>query len=802
MVLEKGYIAEEQGPNDMTTSSKQTYATSPEAEEVLSHNGQRSLRCIENCEDIVVLINAKRMVTYVSPSIASVMGYTPEEIVGSHIVAFVHPDDLDSLQRVLEELEQTPGRSLNAEYRLRCKDDSWRWFEGSGTNLLYVPAIGAIVSTFHDITKQKLVPRLNWSEMSESEHFVQFYETDDFLLDSLSSFIGTGLDAGDGCIVIATKAHRESLEQRLKANGLDLTTNHTRDGYISLDAHETLPKFMVDGLPEPKRFAEIIGSIITRAAQGRNHVRIFGELVVLLCMEGNQAAAIRLETLWNDLRYTTHPFSLFCAYPMHNFAGKRHRMQFTEICQQHSHVIPDESYTALTNPDERLRAITLLQQKAHSLQAEIAERKAAEERLRISENRYRRLFEASKDGILIVDPDTHTITDANPFMTELLGYTHEQLLGQELWQIGLFEDRENTLRVLQELQEQHVIRYETLQLHTKGGRRRYVEFFSSQYQANGHQLIQCNMRDITDRKHTEDALRASEDRFRTLANQAPLMIWQSDTTGTSMYVNTTWCQFTGLSEEESLRTGWTSVIHPEDRDTAITLWMQALANLAPYQAQFRLRRSDGIYRFVMMYGCVCSDPSGTFTGYIGTILDITEQKELDIQREAFVSMVTHELKTPLTSLQGNVQLAQRWLTRLFSQTEQLPPEQQHVLEEVLSMLSRSQQQLRIQHRLINDLLDVSRIQEDKLELRLTPCNLVELVYETVQDYQATHPSRLIILELPEQDSLQVTADRDRLRQVLSNYLTNALKFSANTEPVEVGLSLEAGDIRVWVQDHG
>ena len=110
------------------------------------------------------------------------------------------------------------------------------------------------------------------------------------------------------------------------------------------------------------------------------------------------------------------------------------------------------------------------------------------------------------------------------------------------------------------------------------------------------------------------------------------------------------------------------------------------------------------------------------------------------------------------------------------------------------MLSRSQQPLRVQHRMINDLLEISRIQEDKLELRLAPCDLVGLVYETVQDYQAAHPSRLITLELPEQDPLQVYADRDRLRQVISNYLTNALKFSPETEPVQVGLSLEAGDV--------
>src|SRR6266568_4248498 len=213
-------------------------------------------------------------------------------------------------------------------------------------------------------------------------------------------------------------------------------------------------------------------------------------------------------------------------------------------------------------------------------------------------------------------------------------------------------------------------------------------------------------------------------------------------------------------------------------------------------------RADGVYRYVLVYGTACCDPEGAFTGYIGTILDITEQKELEQQREAFVSMVTHELKTPLTALQGTIQLAQRRLTRFLSQAEQLPPEQQHMLEEVLTMLGRSQQQVRVQNRLINDLLDMSRIQEDKLELCPAPCDLVGLVYETVQDYQAAHPSRLITLELPEQDPLQVAADRDRLQQVLSNYLTNALKFSPNTEPVHVGLILEAGSIRVWVQDHG
>jgi PAS domain S-box-containing protein len=524
---------------------------------------------------------------------------------------------------------------------------------------------------------ESAAPRLHWSEISEPEHFVQFYDTDEFLLDAVSGFIGGGLGAGSSCVVIATREHLQALEEQLETNGLNLAAARGRNTYIGLDAAETLAQFMVDGWPEPELFAEVIGGILEQMAGKSRRMHIFGEMVALLWAEGNHAAAIRLEELWNDLRAHTRPFSLFCAYPMQDFAGEEFSEQFAEICAQHSHTLPNESYSALTRPEDRLRAIALLQQRAASLEAEIMEH-----------------------------------------------------------------------------------------------------------------------------KRVEAALRASEERFRTLANKAPLMIWQSDASGSNVYFNTTWCRFTGLSEEESLGFGWISAIHPEDRDTAVDQWAQAIAAHAPYRVQFRLRRLDGVYRYVLVYGNPCFNPEGTFMGYIGTILDITEQKELEIQRQAFISLVTHELKTPLTALQGNVQLAHRWLTRLLSEMEQISAEQREMLEEVLTRLNRGQQQLRVQNRLINDLLDVSHIQEDKLELHLTSCDLVELVSETVQDYRAAHPSRQITLELPEQCSCQVVGDRDRLQQVLSNYLTNALKFSPDAAPVHVRLSRKAGKARVEVQDHG
>ena len=125
--------------------------------------------------------------------------------------------------------------------------------------------------------------------------------------------------------------------------------------------------------------------------------------------------------------------------------------------------------------------------------------------LRASEIRYRRLFEAARDGILIIDPKTRKIVDANPFMSEFLGYPHEELLGKELWEIGLLKDEEASRAAFGELQKKHYIRYEDLPLQTKDGQRREVEFVSNIYPEYGQNVIQCNVRDITERKQVADA---------------------------------------------------------------------------------------------------------------------------------------------------------------------------------------------------------------------------------------------------------------------------------------------------------
>ncbi len=220
--------------------------------------------------------------------------------------------------------------------------------------------------------------------MGDGEHFVQFYETDKFLLNSLDGFIGGGLKQGDACIVIATEAHRAELEAGLRSQqGLDVDGARASGLYVSLDAEETLSQFMVDGMPDLARFFESMTSIVAQAsAGGQRTVRIFGEMVMLLWAEGQYEAALRLEGLWNDLR-ERQPFSLFCAYPMHGLNGDDgFAERLCNICTTHGRVIPAESYTTLADAEARHQSIVLLQQKARLLEAEIAERKEAENRLR------------------------------------------------------------------------------------------------------------------------------------------------------------------------------------------------------------------------------------------------------------------------------------------------------------------------------------------------------------------------------------------------------------------------------------
>jgi PAS domain S-box-containing protein len=176
-------------------------------------------------------------------------------------------------------------------------------------------------------------------------------------------------------------------------------------------------------------------------------------------------------------------------------------------------------------------------------------------------------------------------------------------------------------------------------------------------------------------------------------------------------------------------------------------------------------------------------------------------REAHRRMEEFLSIICHELKTPLTVMRGSLQLAERKVKRLVS-SEALFPDEMKRFAPVLALLERARNQVSFQDRLVSDLLDASRIQAQTLHLLKTLCNLVSIVQEAVEDQRQIKPARTIHLETPAEKDVPVYADADRLVQVVTNYLTNALKYSPADRPVEVRLRVEGQAAQLSVRDEG
>lgn len=340
--------------------------------------------------------------------------------------------------------------------------------------------------------------------LTRPAHFVQFYESDAFLARSLAEFIAAGLQAGSAAVVIATPAHRDGLETILAAKGFDLENLKAAELYYVLDAAETLAEISSDGRPDAERFREVVGSVIARAAHHRPPVRAFGEMVALLWADGKVRAALELEQLWDDLAKCCS-FALCCAYPIGAFRREHDAAPFMQICGAHSQVVPAESYREQdVGRDERLRTIALLQQKAVSLEAEIARRRAAEKILEREKQELSDFLENASEAIHKVAADG-TILWANRAELEFLGYEEREYIGRHIAEFHA--DPETIEDILRRLERGEKLHDYEARLKHKDGSVRYVSINSSVYREQDQFVYtKCFTRDITERKCAAELL--------------------------------------------------------------------------------------------------------------------------------------------------------------------------------------------------------------------------------------------------------------------------------------------------------
>lgn len=296
--------------------------------------------------------------------------------------------------------------------------------------------------------------------------------------------------------------------------------------------------------------------------------------------------------------------------------------------------------------------------------------------LQDSESRYRRLFETAKDGVLILDTETGRITDANPFMSELLGYSHEHFLNKELWEIGLFSDKSANEAAVENLKQNGYIRYEHLPLETNRGQRVEVEVVANAYREDYHKVIQCNIRDITERSRLE--------------------------------------------------------------------------------------------KLMQQQAAVVSD--------------------MHRRKDEFLAMLGHELRNPLAPISNAVQLL-----RLKKNKDKLQNQACTIIERQVGQLTR----------LVDDLLEVSRITTGKLHLqqeRIALNGIVERAVETTRPLVDQRRHELTVSLSPQ--PIWLYADAARLEQVVVNLLTNAAKYTADGGHISIAVQPEGTEAVLRVQDTG
>jgi PAS domain S-box-containing protein len=300
--------------------------------------------------------------------------------------------------------------------------------------------------------------------------------------------------------------------------------------------------------------------------------------------------------------------------------------------------------------------------------------------------------------------------------------------------------------------------------------------------------------DIDDQKRYREKIQDSELLFKTISNASPAALWMTDVDEQNVFVSDTWLKWTGKTFEEVIDRGWVQSLVEEDREKTITKFIESFRKRKYFHADFRFLRKDGEVRWGLTEGYPFYDTNGIFAGYAGSVTDITDIKKLEQRKDDFIKMASHELKTPITSINGYVQL----LMNIYNEVDDKKLQLSKLT--VKSSLNTISKQVTKLTRLISELLDLSRIETGKLELNKTEFDLGDLVEEIVGDVRLTTSKHAIVVN--NDFSGKIYGDKDRIAQVLMNLLTNAIKYSPDASQVDVNVDMENKNAVVQVKDHG
>jgi PAS domain S-box-containing protein len=422
------------------------------------------------------------------------------------------------------------------------------------------------------------------------------------------------------------------------------------------------------------------------------------------------------------------------------------------------------------------------------------------------------LYDRAPVAHLEVDLDG-LIRRANNACASLFSRTASNLIGSPL--ISLFPDGPNGREKVQHLLQELGTAPMEFAFVRSDGSERWCQMFAwpVQYSDGSPQTVQIIILDITEQHRLQRELEGSEAHFRLLGDSAPIMLWISGLDARCTSFNQRWLEFTGRTIEMEVGDGWAEGVHPEDLQRCLDTYLTAFAAKRNFRMEYRLRRADGQYRWILDTGLPRYMPDGDFAGFIGSCIDVTDFKEANealcvlqgqleervkeaaeaIQaRDEFLSIASHELRTPLSALV--LQLA--GLQNALHEAEI-----QSVNARLIEKVDKSVKATDRLTTLVDSLLDVSRIVSGRLELQPEECDLTDVARDLLEREADAARRAGCELRCHADTPIRGVWDRVRVEQILGNLLSNAMKYGPG-KPIEVTVATAGDAATIAVQDHG
>ncbi len=437
-------------------------------------------------------------------------------------------------------------------------------------------------------------------------------------------------------------------------------------------------------------------------------------------------------------------------------------------------------------------ALQALASVAHNI-AQFIERKRAEEALRESEEMYRALYESSRDAIMTIAPPKWEFTAGNPATIALFGARDErEFVAAAPWSLSPEYQPDGEFSSVKARQmidlamERGSHFFEWTHKKFDG-----EEFFATvtliRMIYRGQPLLQATVRDITVSKRAEEALRESEERYRDLAENAAELIQSVSPEGRYLYVNRAWRETLGYAQEEILHLNMTDVVAPEHLPQCQEVLAKVMegATINDVETVFVAKNGNKI----IVRGSVnCRLIDGKAVSTRGIFRDITARHEIEQMKDEFVSTVSHELRTPLTSIRGAIGLLAGGVLSAD------PVKAKRMLDIAVSNTDRL-------IRLINDILDIERMESGRIKMEKRTCEVANLIEQAVNSVREVADKARVMVDAPPARG-RLLADGDRIVQTLTNLLGNAIKFSPPGGVVSLRVSRLENDFLFEVKDQG